>query len=108
MCQGFGFFAASREAGFAAHAVWFFAFVAGIRDLLLVCQRCPCAGRHLLFFAAAKKSRQKKAAQTANAKWGPWFAQGSGATGIWVRAPACASDKGVILPAALRAPKRCS
>ena len=24
--------------------------------------RCPCAGRHLLFFAAAKKSRQKKAA----------------------------------------------
>jgi hypothetical protein len=22
---------------------------------------CPCAGRHLLFFAAAKKSRQKKA-----------------------------------------------
>ncbi|CAG9247779.1 hypothetical protein PCAR4_210007 [Paraburkholderia caribensis] len=28
--------------------------------------RCPCAGRHLLFFAAAKKSRQKKAANTAN------------------------------------------
>jgi len=27
--------------------------------------RCPCAGRHLLFFAAAKKSRQKKAANTA-------------------------------------------
>jgi hypothetical protein len=27
-------------------------------------KRCPCAGRHLLFFAAAKKSRQKKAAQT--------------------------------------------
>ena len=28
--------------------------------------RCPCAGRHLLFFAAAKKSRQKKAAHTAS------------------------------------------
>ena len=25
-------------------------------------RRRPCAGRHLLFFAAAKKSRQKKAA----------------------------------------------
>ena len=29
-------------------------------------KRRPCAGRHLLFFAAAKKSRQKKAAHTAN------------------------------------------
>src|SRR6266702_7395705 len=29
-------------------------------------RRRPCAGRHLLFFAAAKKSRQKKAANTAN------------------------------------------
>jgi hypothetical protein len=28
--------------------------------------RRPCAGRHLLFFAAAKKSRQKKAAHTAS------------------------------------------
>ena len=28
--------------------------------------RCPCAGQHLLFFAAAKKSRQKKAANTAS------------------------------------------
>src|ERR1700760_2879554 len=27
---------------------------------------CPCAGRHLLFFAAAKKSRQKKAANAAS------------------------------------------
>src|SRR5689334_13196089 len=34
--------------------------------MLLVCWRCPCAGRHLLFFAAAKKSRQKKAAHTAS------------------------------------------
>ena len=33
---------------------------------VVVCQGCPCAGRHLLFFAAAKKSRQKKAAQTAS------------------------------------------
>jgi hypothetical protein len=38
----------------------------------------PVRGRHLLFFAAAKKSRQKKAAQTANAKWEPWPASGSG------------------------------
>jgi hypothetical protein len=29
-------------------------------------KRRPCAGRHLLFFAAAKKNRQKKAANTAN------------------------------------------
>uniref|UniRef100_UPI00296AD778 hypothetical protein n=1 Tax=Paraburkholderia terrae TaxID=311230 RepID=UPI00296AD778 len=29
-------------------------------------KRRPCAGRHLLFFAAAKKSRQKKAANTAS------------------------------------------
>ena len=39
---------------------------AGIRDLLACFTRRPCAGRHLLFFAAAKKSRQKKAANTAN------------------------------------------
>src|SRR5690349_23519268 len=43
-----------------------FAF-AGIRELLACFTRRPCAGRHLLFFAAAKKSRQKKAAQTASA-----------------------------------------
>jgi hypothetical protein len=30
----------------------------GIRVMLLVRKRCPCAGRHLLFFAAAKKSRR--------------------------------------------------
>src|SRR5689334_24969981 len=42
-----------------------FAF-AGIRELLACFRRRPCAGRHLLFFAAAKKSRQKKAAHTAN------------------------------------------
>jgi hypothetical protein len=61
---------------FVARAVWFglvwfglvwFAWVfAGIRDALSRSTRRPCAGRHLLFFAAAKKSRQKKAAHTAN------------------------------------------
>ena len=39
---------------------------AGIRVLLACFTRRPCAGRHLLFFAAAKKSRQKKAAHTAS------------------------------------------
>jgi hypothetical protein len=39
---------------------------AGIRDALARFTRRPCAGRHLLFFAAAKKSRQKKAAHTAS------------------------------------------
>ncbi len=33
---------------------------AGIRDALARFTRRPCAGRHLLFFAAAKKSRQKE------------------------------------------------
>src|SRR5690349_22449736 len=42
-------------------------FCAGIRVLLASFMRRPCAGRHLLFFAAAKKSRQKKAAHTASA-----------------------------------------
>src|SRR5690349_15016804 len=41
--------------------------IAGIRVTLARFTRCPCAGRHLLFFAAAKKSRQKKAAHTASA-----------------------------------------
>jgi hypothetical protein len=56
-----------QRCGFAARTVWFACGCAGIRGLLLVCMRCPCAGRHLLFFAAAKKSRQKKAANTASA-----------------------------------------
>ncbi|WP_224101271.1 hypothetical protein, partial [Paraburkholderia caribensis] len=43
-----------------------FGFFAGIRDALARFTRRPCAGRHLLFFAAAKKSRQKKAAHTAS------------------------------------------
>jgi hypothetical protein len=69
-----------------AFAVARFAFCAGIRvapsrrgrcsSALALCAgirvaptrrgRCPCAGRHLLFFAAAKKSRQKKAAHPAS------------------------------------------
>src|SRR5690242_6860329 len=53
---------------FAAQALTLgcFGLCAGIRDLLACFKRCPCAGRHLLFFAAAKKSRQKKAAHTAS------------------------------------------
>jgi hypothetical protein len=51
---------------FVARPVWFFGVFAGIRVLPSCFKRRPCAGRHLLFFAAAKKSRQKKAAQTAN------------------------------------------
>ncbi|MEM5349300.1 hypothetical protein VOI32_16525 [Paraburkholderia caribensis] len=46
--------------------VWFAWVFAGIRDALAHFTRRPCAGRHLLFFAAAKKSRQKKAAHTAS------------------------------------------
>ena len=49
---------------------WFVVFVAcffaGIRVMPTCFKRRPCAGRHLLFFAAAKKSRQKKAAHTAS------------------------------------------
>ena len=51
---------------FAAHAVWLACVCAGIRVLPSCFKRRPCAGRHLLFFAAAKKSRQKKAAHTAS------------------------------------------
>src|SRR5690349_19398583 len=49
----------------ASRFAFAFAF-AGIRDSLSRFRRRPCAGRHLLFFAAAKKSRQKKAAHTAS------------------------------------------
>ena len=44
----------------------FFGLCGGIRALPTCFTRRPCAGRHLLFFAAAKKSRQKKAAHTAS------------------------------------------
>ncbi|MEX3973597.1 hypothetical protein, partial [Paraburkholderia caribensis] len=50
-----------------ASPVGVFSLCAGIRELLSSFTRRPCAGRHLLFFAAAKKSRQKKAAHTASA-----------------------------------------
>ncbi|SDH18687.1 hypothetical protein SAMN04487926_102460 [Paraburkholderia steynii] len=51
---------------FVARLVWFACSCAGIRASLACFTRRPCAGRHLLFFAAAKKSRQKKAARTAS------------------------------------------
>ena len=44
-----------------------FALASALRCLLFT--RRPCAGRHLLFFAAAKKSRQKKAAHTASSSF---------------------------------------
>src|SRR6266702_3879232 len=50
---------------FVARTVWFACVFAGIRVLPSCFKRRPCSGRHLLFFAAAKKSRQKKAAHTA-------------------------------------------
>ncbi|WP_224100614.1 hypothetical protein, partial [Paraburkholderia caribensis] len=63
---GFGFFAGVRDLLLLllllVSALW---LCAGIRELLACFKRRPCAGRHLLFFAAAKKSRQKKAAHTA-------------------------------------------
>jgi hypothetical protein len=62
----FCFCAGIRDVVFAAQAVWFACGFAGIRVLPSRFKRRPCAGRHLLFFAAAKKSRQKKAANTAN------------------------------------------
>jgi len=47
---------------FACAALWWlFLSLWPFLAFLVVCLRCPCAGRHLLFFATAKKSRQKKA-----------------------------------------------
>ncbi len=63
--RGFGFCAGIHGFVFCA-GIHGFVFCAGIRELLARFTRRPCAGRHLLFFAAAKKSRQKKAAHTAN------------------------------------------
>ncbi len=64
---GFAFSMASALCLFVLHAspLWVCLF-AGIRVMTYPFKRRPCAGRHLLFFAAAKKSRQKKAAHTAN------------------------------------------
>jgi hypothetical protein len=61
----FGFCSPPR-CGVCPSPVVCFDLFAGIRELLARFKRRPCAGRHLLFFAAAKKSRQKKAAHTAN------------------------------------------
>src|SRR5690348_26616 len=56
------------NSGFVLGSVW---VVLGFALASAFCYWCftrrPCAGRHLLFFAAAKKSRQKKAAHTASA-----------------------------------------
>ncbi len=65
-CRGAGF---GFGFGFGFGVVWCAGLCAGIRDLLACFTRRPCAGRHLLFFAAAKKSRQKKAAHTASANY---------------------------------------
>ncbi|MFP3551052.1 hypothetical protein SB861_10065, partial [Paraburkholderia sp. SIMBA_049] len=55
----FGLCAGIRFLPFVFHALPFrcFGFCAGIRALPSCFKRRPCAGRHLLFFAAAKKSR---------------------------------------------------
>jgi hypothetical protein len=65
--QGVPFLGAPFCFGFGVLVLvfWFARVFAGIRVLLACFMRRPCAGRHLLFFAAAKKSRQKKAAHTA-------------------------------------------
>ena len=55
-----------RLRGAARFAFFAFALASALRCLPF--KRRPCAGRHLLFFAAAKKSRQKKAAHTANSR----------------------------------------
>src|SRR6202000_1441354 len=49
-------------------------FVSGLLAL-------PLCGAALTFFAAAKKDKQRKRLE-APAKWAPWSAAGSGATGI--------------------------
>src|SRR5690349_24076603 len=60
---GFGWLGVSRGEGVGFGFVWA-RLCAGIRDALARFTRCPCAGRHLLFFAAAKKSRQEEPTRT--------------------------------------------
>jgi hypothetical protein len=48
---GFWFSSCFCPAGFALLSLGF----AGIRDAFLLFMRCPCAGRHLLFFAGCKE-----------------------------------------------------
>ena len=57
------------------------------------------------FSLPPQREVSKRKRLEAPAKRVPQLAQGSGASGICVRARAPACDKGVILPAALRAPK---
>src|SRR5580698_7982808 len=57
-------------------ALAFPCFVSGLLAL-------PLCGAALTFFAAAKKDKQRKRLE-APAKWAPWSAAGSGATGIRV------------------------
>ncbi|CAE6688466.1 hypothetical protein LMG22931_00227 [Paraburkholderia nemoris] len=57
-------------------ALAFPCFVSGLLVL-------PLCGAALTFFAAAKKDKQRKRLE-APAKWAPWSAAGSGATGIRV------------------------
>jgi hypothetical protein len=59
-------------------ALAFPCFVSGLLAL-------PLCGAALTFFAAAKKDKQRKRLE-APAKWAPWSARGSGATGIRVLA----------------------
>jgi hypothetical protein len=56
VCDAVGFFVLFvriRDAVFAVQAVWFACGFSGIRVLPSRFKRRPCAGRHLLFFAAA-------------------------------------------------------
>jgi general secretion pathway protein K len=76
--------------------------------LSLFCYRSisvpPVRGGTYFSLPAAKKSRQKKAAQTANAKRVPRTAIGSGASGICPIAHSASVTKQSLAPAALRAP----
>ena len=58
----------------------------------------PLCGAHLLLFAAAKRSRQEKAAQTAMLKRVPWLSRGSGASGIRALAHSALVTKGSSAP----------
>ncbi|CAE6770231.1 hypothetical protein R69776_03797 [Paraburkholderia nemoris] len=79
-------------AGWSGSVLSFFAFAAlVVRGSGLGAFPCivsgllalPLCGAALTFFAAAKKDKQRKRLE-APAKWAPWSAAGSGATGIRV------------------------
>jgi hypothetical protein len=74
---------------------------------LSVCLRCPCAGRHLLFFAAAKKSRQKKAGlQPLACRCPPLTSSRSGPRTKSVLAPSPLVTRQSSVPALRCAPRR--